>query len=108
MTLHRHGRCRRDARYVIAYVLEHCPDEFEMLIKFVDKGSLFERLKPCCNFPVPPRFSTPRQLEILQEAVKAGQSIPVEWGIDLLRPSTSATSPTALWKPILSLIIQQK
>ena len=27
-------------RYVIAYVLEHCPDELEMLNKFVDKGLL--------------------------------------------------------------------
>ncbi len=30
-------------RYVIAYVLEHCPDRLEMLNKFVDKG-LLERL----------------------------------------------------------------
>ncbi len=52
---------KRCSRYVIAYVLEHCPDELEMLNKFVDKG-LLERLNHVATSPVLSCFFTPRQL----------------------------------------------
>ena len=71
---------KRCSATLLAYVLEHCPDELEMLNKFVDKG-LLERLNHVATSQFS-RVSYTEAIEILQEAVKAGQKFeyPVEWG----------------------------
>ena len=87
-------------RYVIAYVLEHCPDELEMLNKFVDKG-LLERLNHVATSQFS-RVSYTEAIEILQEAVKAGQKFeyPVEWGIDLQTEHERYLTEQHFGKPI--------
>ena len=41
-------------KYVIAYVLEHCPEEMAFFNQFVDKG-LLDRLQPCHDLRLRPR-----------------------------------------------------
>lgn len=70
-------------KYVISYVMEHCPDELAMFNQFVDKG-LLERLEHVAtsNFA---RVTYTEAIQILEEAQKAGTTFeyPVSWGADL-------------------------
>ncbi|WP_373578422.1 asparagine--tRNA ligase [Parafannyhessea umbonata] len=70
-------------KYVINYVMEHCPDELDMFNKFVDKG-LKERLQHVATSDFA-RVSYTDAVKILTDAQAAGHKFeyPVEWGIDL-------------------------
>ena len=67
-------------KYIINYVLEHCPEEMEFFNAFVDKG-LLERLHNIVNSDLI-RITYTKAVELLLES---GQKFeyPVEWGIDL-------------------------
>ena len=67
-------------KYIINYVLEHCPEEMEFFNAFVDKG-LLERLHNIVNSDFI-RITYTKAVEFLLES---GQKFeyPVEWGIDL-------------------------
>ena len=70
-------------KYVIRTVMEKCPDELNMLNKFVDKG-LLERLEHVATSDFA-RVTYTEAIEILEAAVAKGQKFefPVSWGIDL-------------------------
>ncbi len=70
-------------KYVIRYVLDHCPDEIEMFNKFIDKG-LRERLEHVASSDFA-RVSYTDAVGILTKAVSQGAKFeyPIEWGIDL-------------------------
>ena len=70
-------------KYVLNKVMDTCPDELNMLNKFVDKG-LLERLKHVASSDFA-RVSYTEAVKILEEAVAAGHKFdyPVSWGIDL-------------------------
>ena len=67
-------------KYIINYVLEHCPEEMDFFNAFVDKG-LLERLHNIVNSDFI-RITYTKAVELLLES---GQKFeyPVEWGIDL-------------------------
>ena len=67
-------------KYIINYVLEHCPEEMEFFNAFVDKG-LLERLHNIVNSDFI-RITYTKAVELLLES---GQKFeyPVEWGLDL-------------------------
>lgn len=67
-------------KYVISYVLEHCPQEMEFFNKFMDSG-LIERLQGIVNSDFG-RVSYTEAVEIL-EKVKDKFEYPVYWGCDL-------------------------
>lgn len=70
-------------KYVLKDVMATCPDELNMLNKFVDKG-LLERLDHVANSNFA-RVTYTEAVEILEQAVAAGHKFdyPVSWGIDL-------------------------
>ena len=70
-------------RYVIAYVMEACPDELDLFNRFVDKG-LAERLQHVVDTDFV-RVSYTDAIAILEAAAAAGQKFeyPVSWGADL-------------------------
>ena len=70
-------------KYVISEVMKKCPDELNMLNKFVDKG-LLERLEHVASSDFA-RISYTDAIEILEKAVESGTKFeyPVSWGIDL-------------------------
>ena len=70
-------------KYVIAEVLERCPDEMAMFNNFVDKG-LIERLEHVANSDFA-RVSYTDAVAILEAAQAAGVHFdyPVSWGADL-------------------------
>ena len=67
-------------KYIIAYVLEHAPEEMEFFNKFMDKG-LLERLSVLLNA----EFARVTYTEAVELLKKSGKKFdyPVEWGIDL-------------------------
>ncbi|WP_244834267.1 asparagine--tRNA ligase [Clostridium sp. BJN0001] len=67
-------------KYVIKYVMEHCPEEIEFFNKFVDKG-LVDRLNHVVNSDFA-RVSYTEAVKILEKASKPFD-YPVSWGIDL-------------------------
>ncbi len=70
-------------KHVIRDVMERCPDELDMLNRFVDKG-LVERLEHVASSDFA-RVTYTEAIEILEKAVAAGHTFdyPVSWGIDL-------------------------
>ncbi|KFI69347.1 asparagine--tRNA ligase [Bifidobacterium magnum] len=70
-------------KYVINTVLEKCPDELNMLNRFVDKG-LLERLHHVASSDFA-RVTYTDAIKILEKAVEDGHKFeyPVKWGIDL-------------------------
>ncbi len=67
-------------KYIINYVLEHCPEEMEFFNAFVDKG-LLERLNNIVSSDFV-RITYTKAVELLLESgVKF--EYPVKWGIDL-------------------------
>ena len=67
-------------KYVIGYVLEHCPDEMAFFNQFFDKG-LLERLNALVNADFA-RVSYTEAVELLQKHNDQFQ-YKVEWGVDL-------------------------
>lgn len=67
-------------KYVIADVLEKCPEEMEFFNSFIDKG-LIERLTALVNSEFK-KVSYTEAVEILKNCGEKFQ-YPVEWGIDL-------------------------
>ena len=67
-------------KYVINYVLEHCPEEMAFFNSFIDKG-LLERLDNILNS----NFKRITYTEAVDILIKSGQKFeyPVEWGCDL-------------------------
>ena len=70
-------------RHVITHVMETCPDELDMLDRFVDKG-LKDRLTHVATSDFA-RVSYTDAIRILEDAQAAGQTFeyPVSWGVDL-------------------------
>ena len=67
-------------KYVIRYVLEHCPDEMAFFNQFIDKG-LVERLELVASSDFA-RISYTEAVEILKKHNDKFQ-FPVEWGVDI-------------------------
>ncbi|MCC3869973.1 asparagine--tRNA ligase [Terrisporobacter mayombei] len=67
-------------KYIINYVLEHCPEEMEFFNAFVDKG-LLERLNSIVSSDFV-RITYTKAVELLLESGVEFE-YPVEWGIDL-------------------------
>lgn len=70
-------------KYVIRDVMNRCPDELDMLNRFVDKG-LLERLEHVASSDFA-RVTYTEAIDILEKAVADGHKFdyPVSWGIDL-------------------------
>ena len=70
-------------KYVIRYVMDHCPDELNFFNSFVDKG-LIERLEHVASSDFG-RISYTDAIKVLEEAVAGGHEFeyPVYWGCDL-------------------------
>ncbi len=70
-------------KYVIRDVMDRCPDELNMLNRFVDKG-LIARLEHVASSDFA-RVTYTEAIEILEQAVASGTTFdyPVSWGIDL-------------------------
>ncbi|MDK2867493.1 MAG: asparaginyl-tRNA synthetase [Clostridiales bacterium] len=67
-------------KYVIKYVLEHCPEEMQFFNERIDKG-IIERLDDLVNAD----FARVTYTEAVEALIASGQSFeyPVEWGVDL-------------------------
>lgn len=67
-------------KYIINYVIEHCPEEMKFFNTFVDKGLLERLLNVVSN-----KFGVLTYDEAIEELKKAKDrfAFPVEWGIDL-------------------------
>lgn len=67
-------------KYIISYVMEHCPEEMQFFNSFIDKG-LLERLDHIVNSDFV-RITYTEAVDILQ---KSGRKFeyPVEWGLEL-------------------------
>ena len=67
-------------KYVIGYIMEHCPDEMNFFNSFVDKG-LIERLTGVVNST----FRTVTYTEAVEILSSCGRAFeyPVSWGCDL-------------------------
>ena len=70
-------------KYVITYVMEHCPDELDFFNKWVDKG-LKDRLVHVASSDFA-RVSYTDAVKILEDAQNSGTMFeyPVSWGVDL-------------------------
>ena len=67
-------------KYIISYVLEHCPEEMKFFNSFIDKG-LLERLDHIVNSDFV-RITYTEAVDILQKSGKKFE-YPVEWGLEL-------------------------
>ena len=67
-------------KYIISYVLEHCPEEMQFFNSFIDKG-LLARLDHIVNSDFV-RITYTEAVEILQKSGKKFE-YPVEWGLEL-------------------------
>jgi asparaginyl-tRNA synthetase len=84
-------------KYVIKYVLEHCPEEIAFFNSFVDKG-LLERLNNVVSNDFG-RVSYTEAVEILKNSGKKFD-FPVEWGIDLQTEHERYLTEEVFKKPI--------
>ena len=87
-------------KYVLKDVMATCPDELNMLNKFVDKG-LLERLDHVANSDFA-RVTYTEAVEILEQAVAAGHKFdyPVSWGIDLQTEHERFLTETIFKRPV--------
>ena len=87
-------------KYVLKDVMATCPDELNMLNKFVDKG-LLERLDHVANSDFA-RVTYTEAVEILEQAVAAGHQFdyPVSWGIDLQTEHERYLTEQVFKKPV--------
>lgn len=67
-------------KYIISYVMEHCPEEMQFFNSFIDKG-LLERLNHIVNSDFA-RITYTEAVDILQKSGKKFE-YPVEWGLEL-------------------------
>jgi len=67
-------------KYIISYVLEHCPEEMQFFNSFIDKG-LLERLDHIVNSEFV-RITYTEAVDILQKSGKKFE-YPIEWGLEL-------------------------
>lgn len=67
-------------KYIIKYVMDHCPEEMEFFNSFVEKG-LFGKLKNVLENDFG-RVTYTEAIEILEKSKKKFE-FPVKWGIDL-------------------------
>lgn len=67
-------------KYIISYVMEHCPEEMEFFNSFIDKG-LLERLNHIVNSDFA-RITYTEAVDILKKSDKKFE-YPVEWGLEL-------------------------
>ena len=67
-------------KYIISYVMEHCPEEMQFFNSFVDKG-LLERLQHIVDSEFA-RITYTEAVDILKKADKKFE-YPVEWGLEL-------------------------
>ena len=67
-------------KYIISYVMEHCPEEMQFFNSFVDKG-LLERLQHIVDSEFV-RITYTEAVDILQKSGKKFE-YPVEWGLEL-------------------------
>ena len=84
-------------KFIINYVLEHCPQELEFFNSFVDKG-LLERLKHVAGSDFA-RVSYTEAVDILE---KSGHKFdyPVKWGIDLQTEHERYLTEEVFKKPV--------
>jgi len=67
-------------KYIISYVLEHCPEEMQFFNNFIDKG-LLDRLDNIVNSDFE-RITYTEAVELLKKADRKFE-YPVEWGLEL-------------------------
>ena len=67
-------------KFVISYVMEHCPEEMQFFNSFIDKG-LLERLQHIVDSEFV-RITYTEAIDILKESGKKFE-YPVEWGLEL-------------------------
>ena len=67
-------------KYIIRYVLDHCPEEMEFFNQWVEKG-LFDKLNNVLNNEFA-RVTYTEAIELLKKSGKKFE-FPVEWGTDL-------------------------
>ncbi|MBR0399496.1 MAG: asparagine--tRNA ligase [Mogibacterium sp.] len=67
-------------KYIISYVLEHCPEEMQFFNSFIDKG-LLARLDHIVNSDFV-RITYTEAVDILQKSGKKFE-YPIEWGLEL-------------------------
>ena len=84
-------------KYVISYVLEHCPDEMNFFNSFID-NTLLERLKHIVNSDFG-RVSYTEAIELLKEHNSEFQ-YPVEWGTDLQTEHERYLSEQVFKRPV--------
>ena len=84
-------------KYVIAYTLEHCPEEMAFFNQFIDKG-LVERLELVANSEFA-RISYTEAIEILKKNNKKFQ-YPVEWGVDIQTEHERYLTEVVFKKPV--------
>lgn len=84
-------------KYIINYVLEHCPREMEFFNKFVDKG-LLERLDNIVSNDFG-RITYTEAVEILKESGEKFE-YPVEWGLELQTEHERYLTEQVFKKPI--------
>ncbi len=84
-------------KYVIGYVLEHCPDEMAFFNQFFDKG-LLERLNALVNAEFA-RVSYTDAVELLKEHNDQFQ-YKVEWGVDLQTEHERYLTEQIFMKPV--------
>ena len=84
-------------KYVIRYVLEHCPEEMEFFNKFIDKDVL-DRLNNVLNSD----FGRITYTEAIKELEKHNNEFefPVSWGIDLQTEHERYLSEKIFCKPV--------
>lgn len=67
-------------KYIIKYVLDHCPSEMEFFNRFIDNG-LIDRLNSVVNSDFK-RLTYTEAIKILQESNEKFE-YPVDWGMDI-------------------------
>ncbi|XCH80769.1 MAG: asparagine--tRNA ligase [Candidatus Dehalobacter alkaniphilus] len=84
-------------KYLIAYALEHCPDEMAFFSKFIDK-ELLARLNNVLDSEFG-RLSYSDAIEILKKA-NTDFAYPVEWGLDLQTEHERFLTEKVFGKPL--------
>ena len=89
--------CEDMLKYVIAYILEYCPEEIEFFNSFVDK-TLKERLNNILNSD----FARVKYEEAVELLKNSGRDFeyPVEWGMDLQTEHERYLTEEVYGKPV--------
>lgn len=85
-------------KYVLAYAMEHCPQDIEFFNTRVDT-TLIERLKHIISTPFE-RLTYTQAIELLKKAPKKFE-YPVEWGIDLQSEHERYLAEEHVKKPVI-------